>query len=92
VSEEIAVYMTKPDKNGTPAPPRRSAPKGMLPSTWLNRTLRLEYTDCYGVPVETSGVLLDTYPAGPIVNIAGSKTLLSWDRLAVVQLVEEGGG
>ena len=45
--------------------------------------------DCYGGGQEASGTLLDLYPAGPILNIGGAKTLLSWDRLAVVELVED---
>ena len=81
--------MTAPDKNGAPALPKRTAPKGMLPSTWINRTLRLEYTDCYGSGQEASGVLLDFFPAGPVLNLQGARTLISWDRLTVVQLVED---
>jgi hypothetical protein len=36
-----------------------------------------------------SGTLLDLYPAGPILNIGGAKTLLSWDRLVLCELVED---
>jgi hypothetical protein len=86
---EIVEAMTKPDSNGTPTLPKRSRPKGMLPSTWLSRTLKLEYVDCYGGGQETCGTLLDFYPAGPILNVAGSRTLISWDRLVAVQLVED---
>jgi len=86
---EILDAMTRPDVNGTPSLPKRTAPKGLLPSTWLNRTLRVAYTDCHGSGVETSGTLLDLYPAGPVLNLNGAKTLLSWDRLAVVELVED---
>jgi len=55
----------------------------------MNRTLRVAYTDCHGAGVETSGTLLDLYPAGPVLSLNGAKTLLSWDRLAVVELVED---
>jgi hypothetical protein len=33
--------------------------------------------------------LLDLYPAGPVLNIAGAKTLVAWERLALVELVED---
>jgi hypothetical protein len=86
---EILDAMTAPDKNGTPALPRRSGPKGLLPSTWLERTLKVEYTDCYGSGQATSGTLLDLYPAGPVFNIGGAKTLISWDLLVLCELVED---
>jgi hypothetical protein len=89
VTETLERQMTAPDVNGTPSLPKRSAPRGLLPSTWLERTLKVEYTDCYGSGQETSGVLLDMYPAGPILNLNGAKALISWDRLAVVELVED---
>jgi hypothetical protein len=38
---------------------------------------------------EASATLLDVYPAGPILNIAGGKTLLSWDRIVLAELVED---
>ena len=88
---EILDAMTRPDVNGqrSSALPKRAAPKGLLPSTWLNRTLRVAYTDCHGAGVETSGTLLDMYPAGPVLSLNGAKALISWDRLAVVELVED---
>jgi hypothetical protein len=86
---EILDAMTRPDVNGTPSLPKRGGPKGLLPSTWLQRTLKVEYTDCYGSGQATSGTLLDLYPAGPVLNIGGAKTLISWDRLALCELVED---
>jgi hypothetical protein len=86
---KILDAMTKPDSNGTLALPKRSGPNGMLPSTWLTRTLKLEYVDGFGAGVEASGVLLDFYPAGPVLHIDGVKTLISWDRLVLAQLVED---
>ena len=86
---EILEAMTRPDVNGQPSLPRRTGPKG-LPSTWLERTLKVAYTDCYGSGQETSGTLLDLYPAGPVLNIGGgAKTLLSWDRPVLCELVED---
>lgn len=86
---EILEAMTRPDSNGTPSLPKRSAPKSLLPSTWLERTLKLEYVDGFGAGVETSGTLLDLYPAGPVLNVAGAKTLICWERLVLCELVED---
>lgn len=86
---EILEAMTRPDVNGTPSLPKRAGPKALLPSTWIERTLRVSYVDCYGSGQETSGTLLDLYPAGPVLSLAGAKTLISWDRLTVVELVED---
>jgi hypothetical protein len=86
---EIFQAMTRPDANGTPSLPKRGGPKGLLPSTWLDRTLKVEYTDASGADQETSGTLLDLYPAGPVLNIAGAKTIVAWERLALVELVED---
>jgi hypothetical protein len=80
---------TIPQSNGEAPLPKRSAPKGLLPSTWLQRTLKVEYTDCYGSGQQTSGTLLDCFPAGPVLNIGGAKTLLSWDRLVLCELIED---
>jgi hypothetical protein len=86
---DIVQAMTAPDTNGTPALPKRAGPKGLLPSTWLERTLKVAYVDASGAGVETSGTLLDLYPAGPILNIGGAKTLISWERLTLCELVED---
>jgi len=81
--------MTAPTVDGQPSLPHRSGPKGLLPSTWLERTLRVAYVDCRGAGQETSGTLLALYPAGPVLNIGGAKTLLSWDRLVLCELAED---
>ena len=88
---EILEAMTRPDANGqgTSTLPRRSGPKGLLPSTWLERTLRIEYAGAKGEARETTGALLDLYPAGPVLNVGGAKTLISWDRLVLAELVED---
>jgi hypothetical protein len=36
-----------------------------------------------------SGTLLDLYPAGPVPSLSGAKTLISWDRLADHEPVED---
>lgn len=35
-----------------------------------------------------SGKLLDTFPTGMVVGANGCRTLLSWDRLVLCDLVE----
>jgi hypothetical protein len=87
VTEQITEVMTKPDANGQ-VHVKRSGPKGLLPSTWLSRALRLEYVVC-GELRETTGTLLDVYPAGVIVNAAGARTLIAWETVAVVELQED---
>jgi hypothetical protein len=86
---EIIQAMTRPDVNGTPSLPKRGSPKGLLPSTWLDRTLKVEYTDAAGAGRQTTGTLLDLYPAGPVLNISSAKTVLSWDRVVLYELVED---
>lgn len=89
MSEETGTYMVAPTTDGRPMLPKRSGPKGMLPSTWLNRTLRFEYVDASGLAVEASGLLLDTFPTGPVLNVNGAKTLVCWDALRLMELVED---
>lgn len=86
---EILEAMSRPDVNGTPSLPRRGGPKGLLPSTWIERSLKVSYVDAFGAGVETSGTLLDLYPAGPVLGIGGAKTLISWDRLVLAELVND---
>jgi hypothetical protein len=80
---------TKPGANGEAPLPKRSGPKGLLPSTWLERSVRVAYTDAYGGGAETSGVLLDVYPFGPILSLDGIKTAISWDVVRLVELVND---
>jgi hypothetical protein len=86
---EIIEAMARPERNGTPPLPKRGGPKGLLPSTWLGRSVRLEYSDCFGSGREASGVLLDVCATGPILLVAGTRTILAWDRLAMLELCED---
>ena len=79
--------MTTPNGWGDKPLPKRNGPRGMLPSTWLNRELRLEYAGADGKPNTTSGVLLDWFPAGPVLSVAGARTLVCWERVVLVELV-----
>ncbi len=86
---EILEAMSKPQTNGEAPLPKRAAPKGMMPSTWLTRTLKVEYAGAMGETRETTATLLDFYPAGPVLNVAGAKTLICWERLVLCELVED---
>ena len=70
MSEEIArdkkspLYMSAATMNGDKPLLRRGGPKGLLLSTWMNRSLRLEYNGARGEARETTATLLDVFPAG----------------------------
>ncbi len=68
--------------------PKRNGGRSLLPSTWIDRTLRVEYAGADGKRAESSGVLLDWCPVGVILSLAGAKTLIPWERLALLELVE----
>ena len=40
---------------------------------------------------DLTGVLLEWCGAGLIVQVGGSKSLLPWERVVMVELLEEGG-
>lgn len=65
---------------------KRNCSRGMLPSTWMGRELRLAYLGVDGKPVETSGTLLDWCGTGPVFNLAGGRTVVCWDRLITLEL------
>lgn len=65
-----------------------SITEAALPSTWLGRSMRVAYADG-GATVETTGVLLDVYPIGPILDLSGEKTLIPWGYLASLSLVND---
>ncbi len=89
MTHQILEAMSKPQTNGEAPLPKRAAPKGLLPSTWLQRTLRVEYAGAKGEARETTATLLDFYPAGPVLNVDGAKTLICWERLVLVELQED---
>jgi hypothetical protein len=92
VSEEIPAYMAAPVAVAdNKLLPRRNGHRGLLPSTWLQRELRLDYVATDGTAASATGVLLDWFPLGPVLNVKGTRTLLSWDVIRVVELVEDEG-
>jgi hypothetical protein len=88
VTGDLGVYMTAPTMNGDKPLPRRAGVRGMLPSTWIGRTLRVEYIDASGKGKETTATFLDWTPVGLLLLVAGGKTLLAWERLVLCELVE----
>ena len=86
VEDSGRFMVTTPSTSGEAPLPRRVGTRSMLPSTWLNRTLRCEYVGADGKAATTSGVLCDWCPAGPILLVGGARTILAWDRLALIEL------
>jgi hypothetical protein len=69
--------------------PKRQAARGMLPSTWVGRTLRVEYEGCAGKEANTTATLLDWCPLGPVLNSAGARTIIPWERIVSAELVAD---
>jgi hypothetical protein len=85
----IGVELVNPAAaNGRPGAVTRGTnpARGLPPSTWLNRSSRIEYVDAHGSDEETSDVHLDHCPNGLVMNIEDAKTLVCWYRLSVVEL------
>jgi hypothetical protein len=87
--EDVGAYMTAPVDNGHKTLPRRT-PKGLLPSTWVGRAVRVEY-EFAGEGRTTTGAFCDLFPVGPVLreNTGAYLKLLSWDAIGVVELVRD---
>ena len=81
------VAMTVPGGFDDKPLPKRVGSRGLLPTTWLGRELRLEYTGADDKAQNTKGVLLDWCPFGVVLNVAGARTIFSWERIALVELI-----
>lgn len=91
MSEQIPAYNMSaptiaPDGNGLP---RRNGSRGLLPSTWMGRPIKLIYVGVDGKGVETTGTLLDWCGTGPIFDLAGGKALVAWEWLVLLELVSD---
>ena len=85
----MSELVTRPSTNGEAPLPRRT-PRGLLPGTWVGHSVKVEYAGSDGVSVTTSGALLEIYPFGPVLkSVQGDKFALSWDRISLVELVED---
>ncbi len=88
MSEEAAIY-TVPQTNGEAPLPKRSGARTMLPSTWIERSVRVAYVDAYGFGQESTAALLDWCSMGVVLNLAGERTVLAWDCLRSVTLIND---
>lgn len=89
MSEETASYVTSSVAPAGKPHRENGRPKGMLPLSWMNRPVRVDYTDASGRGQSASGTLLDFYPAGPIFAMnGGARTLIAWERLALLELAD----
>ena len=68
---------------------KRSGVRSLLPETWLGRAVRVSYADCFGGGQELSGVLLDWCGTGPVFSLEGERTVLAWDALVSVALIDD---
>ena len=91
MSEETTAYTARPPAQAPDSKllPPRNGYRGMLPWTWLERTLRIEYTNAAGEARNTTGVLADFYPVGPVFVVGGAKTLISWECICLLELRED---
>jgi hypothetical protein len=87
--ENVTEYMTAPTTNGDKPLPKRVGGRSMVPSTWIGRSLPIEYEGAGGAGRETTATLLDWSPVGLLLNVAGGKTLLAWERLVLAELQED---
>jgi hypothetical protein len=82
----MSEMMTTPSANGEAPLPRRNGSRSLLPLTWLGRACRVGYVGIDGIGIETSGTLLDWCGTGPVFSLAGARTIVSWDRLVMLEL------
>jgi hypothetical protein len=87
--EDVGYTTTTPTLNGDKPLPKRAGVRIMIPTTWLTRDVRLEYVGTAGDARETTATLLDWTPVGILVNTAGAKSLIAWDRLVLCELQED---
>jgi hypothetical protein len=48
----------------------------------------VKYVTADGKGATSEGTLLDWCPTGPILLLAGARTILAWERLVLVELVD----
>ncbi len=83
-----AIY-TVPQTNGEAPLAKRNGPRGMLPPTWVSRSVKVAYVDAYGGGQESTAALLDWCSMGPVLNLAGERTVLAWESLRSVTLIND---
>jgi hypothetical protein len=83
---EASGVMATPDSKVLP---KRNGTRSMLPSTWVGRSLRIEYRDAFGKGQKTSATLLDWCSLGIVVDSYGAKAIIPWERLGWIELVPD---
>ena len=86
---EILEAMTAPTANGEAPLPKRVGARTMLPGSWVSRSVKVAYVDAYGGGQETTAALLDWCSMGPVFSLSGEKTVLAWDSLRSVTLIND---
>jgi hypothetical protein len=90
VSEETATYtpngpapMVTPD--GSYQLTARRPGRELFPASWLRHRARI----MYGNDQDLSGVLLEFCSVGLIVQANGSKNLIAWEALTMIELIQD---
>ena len=65
--------------------PRRQVPKGMLPGSWMNRSLKIDYLSADGAGTPTRGTLLDWLSTEPYLSVDGVRTIIAWDAIRSIE-------
>ncbi len=96
MTEETTTYRTEAAPRVSPDGSRllaRRPGRELFPASWLRHRAAVSYDNGSGAPGggDLSGVLLEWCGAGLIVQTNGSKSLLPWERVVMVELLEEGG-
>ena len=93
MTEEATIYRDASEAAPAVSPdgsrllPRRPG-RELFPASWLRRHVHVSYDDGSQKGKDLSGVLLEWCGAGLIVQANGSKNLLPWERVVLVELVE----
>jgi hypothetical protein len=75
VAEDLGYTTTAPSTNGDKLLPKRAGVRTMLPSAWIDKTIRLEYIGAATDAPEISTTFLDWTLVGLLLNIAGGEDL-----------------
>jgi hypothetical protein len=85
----VNMVQTRPQTNGEPLQAKPAGVRTLMPTTWLQHELRIEYRNGDGKAARSSGNLLDWCPAGVILNCDGVRTIFAWDRIVTYELKED---
>lgn len=89
-SYDYGTAMTRADGYGDTPLPKRNGPKSMVPLSWVGREIGIDFVNGHGNDVtSTRGTLLDWCVLGLVLSIKGTKTLVSFDRLVLLELVND---